>query len=54
MPGRGPVVMMGEPSIDMSQTPPQERSTRTGARLGNSASISLITSSTMGRLPRWA
>ena len=46
--------MIGEPSIDMSQIPPHERSTRTGASDGNSASISLITSSTSGRLPRWA
>ncbi len=46
--------MMGEPSIDMSMMPPHERSMRTRLMHGITATASSITSSTIGRLPRWA
>ena len=46
--------MIGEPSIDMSMMPPQERSTRIRARPGIIATPASITCSTIGRLPRRA
>ncbi|MNL73243.1 hypothetical protein D3C87_1986790 [compost metagenome] len=47
-------LMIGEPSMLMSMTPPQERSTRTRDRPGIIVTPSSITCSTVARLPRWA